>query len=379
MKNKVVLAPGLRFNAPQTAKSLIGSEFDFQVYSSSPPSKWGEGIAEKTTFVPLVSKIVTHILPLKRTRKFKEFDSISYDFLLSRLYSSTPIFHGWATFSLFSARRQKRDGGRFILDRACPHMLEQQSILAAEADVLGMTYEPVSDSFLDRILEEYTLADTIVVPSEYTKTSFIKHGIEAEKLYKAPLDANLSIRGFQRNKRNGDDFILGSVGGNLLRKGYYYLLHAWKNLALKNARLLIKTSSEELKQTKALKDLLGSCDNVEIVDYVENIEDFYSRCDAFCLPSVDEGFGMVVPEALASGLPVIVSENVGAAELVEESLNGFVVPIRDTVALQEKILFLYEDSDRLGELSANALKIRGEADCTETTYSDRILRLYRSI
>jgi glycosyltransferase involved in cell wall biosynthesis len=60
----------------------------------------------------------------------------------------------------------------------------------------------------------------------------------------------------------------------------------------------------------------------------------------FVLPSLQDGFGLVVYEAAACGLPVIISENVGAT--VRDGQDGFVVPIRDAEALAAKLLYLYE-------------------------------------
>jgi len=82
----------------------------------------------------------------------------------------------------------------------------------------------------------------------------------------------------------------------------------------------------------------------------------YQEADIFVLPSVDDGFGMVVAEAMAAGLPVIVTENVGAADHIEDGVEGFVVPIRNPEALAAKIKFFYDNLDEVKKMSLASLK-----------------------
>jgi glycosyltransferase involved in cell wall biosynthesis len=81
------------------------------------------------------------------------------------------------------------------------------------------------------------------------------------------------------------------------------------------------------------------------------------RSDVLVLPSISESFGMVVSEALAQGTPVIVSENVGAKDLVVEGVNGFVVPIRDPQAIADRLALLHSDRQLLHRMSRAAREI----------------------
>ena len=113
--------------------------------------------------------------------------------------------------------------------------------------------------------------------------------------------------------------------------------------------------------------------------YFKNIEDFYLQCDLFCLPSVDDGFGLAVLEAMASGIPVITTENVGASEMVENNINGFVGKIRDVNFLTEKILDLYFDRNLLKYFSENSfLKFKNHVNSREN-YNNNILEIYKSL
>ena len=72
------------------------------------------------------------------------------------------------------------------------------------------------------------------------------------------------------------------------------------------------------------------------------------------LPSVQDGFGLVVLEAMAAGLPVIVSDHVGAKDCVREGVDGFVVPVRDADAIAERLRWLRADRSRQRRMGLNA-------------------------
>jgi starch synthase len=81
---------------------------------------------------------------------------------------------------------------------------------------------------------------------------------------------------------------------------------------------------------------------------------YYGESSVFVLPSLSDSFGLVVIEAMACGLPVIVSDATGASETVSDGVEGFVVPVRDVEALKQKILLLYEDAGRRAEMGRAA-------------------------
>ena len=97
----------------------------------------------------------------------------------------------------------------------------------------------------------------------------------------------------------------------------------------------------------------------------------YSDGAIFVLPSIADGFGMVVTQALACGLPVIVTDNVGAKDIVIEGVNGYVVPNADIGSLKQKIMTLYNDQDLLIKMSIAAKQISTES-MTWNSYGDRL-------
>ena len=375
---KINISSGLRFNAPQTARALK-NEYDLKIYSSSPFKYWSDMDSNQVSFIPMPYKIISKLFNAGRGRSRKEMDATIFDWITSKTMRECDIFHGWATFSLLSGRKQKEEGGVFILDRACPHVKFQENLLVEESSNLGIEYSPVSNGFMDRMLEEYYIADKIVVPSQYTYDSFVENGFNKDKLFLAPVDVNFIFSGVKKKSNIGNSFTVGSVGGNVLRKGFIYLLEAWEHLSIPNSKLLLKTSKNELKKHPILWDKIKNNPTVEVVGYVENIEEFYLRCDVFCLPSIDEGFGMVVLESMACGTPVIATCNVGSSSFIVDGENGYIIPIRDSDSIANKIEFLYKNRSELQLMSGNASQHYVDYSLSKTNYKNIIRKMYSSL
>ena len=178
----VSLLSGMRFNGPQIASAIKNNNISLKVHTSSRLSQWKNLNKNEYQFIPMPFSILQRLTNIKRTIKTKEFDTILFDKLSSmRLHKDTNIIHGLATFSLFSGQLIKKRGGKYVLDRACPHIEVQNRLIQAEADTLGLNVPVSTDSFLERTLEEYELADKIILPSTYSYNSFLKMGVSKDK------------------------------------------------------------------------------------------------------------------------------------------------------------------------------------------------------
>jgi glycosyltransferase involved in cell wall biosynthesis len=267
--------------------------------------------------------------------------------MVAKTMPKVDLVIGYASQSLRTGRSAKRSGARYFLDRACPHVDFQQQLMREEAEQYGIPFSPQPTWFRERQLAEYDEAEVILVPSHYTSSSFPAK--LQPKLVKLPLLGRITAPAGAPPSRN-PVFTVGIVGGQPLRKGYIYLLEAWRRLALPNARLLLRTSID-FSQYPKLAELLGKTPNVEFVGYVPDMRSFYRQCDAFILPSVDDGFGMALFEAMSAGVASIASTNCGSSELIENNVDGLVIAPRNVEQIMESILRLYEDEplrQRLG-------------------------------
>ena len=308
------------FHAPMLANALVAHGAAVTMYSSAPRRFFRQmDPSVRMRLVPSVLQVGMHAFHWQLSPNLLHVDSALYDHTAALLLQPKDIFLGWATASLVSGRKARRHGARFVLDRACPHVDFQQQIIGTEAAKVGAKWTPEPTWFRDRQLAEYEEADTIITPSDYTRRSFPAH-LQA-KTIKAPLLGRCSFPEKVDYHRN-PVFTVGAVGGQPLRKGYLYLLEAWKKLALPNARLIIRS---DFRGYPLLQELVRSMPTVEVVGYLPDIADFYRQCDLFVLPSVDDGFGMALFEAMAHGVPCIATTHCGSSELLQSGYDSLIV------------------------------------------------------
>jgi glycosyltransferase involved in cell wall biosynthesis len=164
-----------------------------------------------------------------------------------------------------------------------------------------------------------------------------------------------------------------------LRKGYLYLLKAWQKLALPNAKLMIRSGSG-FSGYPALDGLVKRMPNVEMVGYVPNMSDFYRQCDVFVLPSVDDGFGMALLEAMSNYVPSIATTNVGASEVVTDGRDGIVVEPANEDQLAGAILRLYESEEfrrAMGIAAAETARNVASTSLYENAIDSLMARLHK--
>lgn len=275
---------------------------------------------------------------LFRIRNYTLRDTL-FDLWAASRVETCDVFYGWAHHALYSARRAKKLGARTILYRACPHILSQRNLIEEEYRLCGMRLPSnISWRVVDRMLQEYEEADLIVVPSSFSRDSFLAHDVPAGKLRVNLLGAvQPSVQ--QRPLVDNGVFRALFVGGAVVRKGVKWLLEAWANLDLPNAELVLRAPLNE--ELKVLLKPYSQRDDIKVVGHVDDINELYRTASVFAFPSSEDGFGMVVTEAMACGLPVIISENVGAKDIVRQGVDGFILPIRDADQIAEKLAYLY--------------------------------------
>ena len=211
-----------------------------------------------------------------------------------------------------------------------------------ESKSTGYPYAPLTKRLETRFVSEYDMADFIVVPSEYSASSFFDRGFPKDKILKAPLDGNApkpfakDIAKIEFDGCSKETFCVGMVGGSFLRKGLIYLLRAIASLENLDIQLVIRTTPSNLTQHNEARELVERL-GVVFVSYLDDINSFYQSIDCFVLPSVDEGFGMVLYEALSNGTPVIATNHVGAIDGMKPGIDFLKVPAANEQALAKAI------------------------------------------
>ncbi|MCH8012630.1 MAG: glycosyltransferase family 4 protein [Candidatus Marinimicrobia bacterium] len=257
-----------------------------------------------------------------------------------------------------------------VADEGSSHVLYQNSILKEESEITGINFfkEP-NKKLVDETLLEYDLSHYILVPSIFVERSFLDQGIPENKLIRIPWGVDLSH--FKQVPKEDETFRIVFAGGLTLQKGVHYLLQAFHELDLPDAELWLVGGPGY-----GIKHFLTQYNNGKVRlkgrQPQSQLHWFYSQCDVYCQPSIQDGFAMVISQAMACGLPIICTTNTGAKDLIEEGKEGFVVPIRDVKALKEKILYLYQNPDICKKMGYAARK-KIETGFTWDDFGDRFI------
>lgn len=155
-----------------------------------------------------------------------------------------------------------------------------------------------------------------------------------------------------------------------------YLLEAWKKLNLPNAELLLIGSLSH-EMNPLIRRYEGVFRHIPFVPN-EQLLQYYGRSSVFVLPSVEDGFAVVIGEAMACGLPVITTYNTGAADIIAHGRHGFVVPIRSPEAIGEHLELLYRNPELRNEMAEAALN-KAQTELGWDIYAGRLCDLYRSL
>lgn len=142
------------------------------------------------------------------------------------------------------------------------------------------------------------------------------------------------------------------VGQVNQRKGISYLLGAMEILGHGFELRVVGPVSAAMRERIHRAALA----NVAIVGSVDQsrLADEYRRAHVLVLPSLGEGFALVVPEAMSTGLPCIVTERTGSHEVVRDGINGMIVPVQDARGIADALTHIVRDPERYGAMSAQA-------------------------
>jgi len=286
--------------------------------------------------------------------------------VLRRLLRLPPgIFHGWNCHMARTFRGLRGTDWLRCVERSCPHNQWQFDTLVEEANLVGVA-APKPSLKLAAAIDELYEVDVIVAPSQYSARSYRDPEL-VKKLKVVPLGANVSMRPIHR-KSDVNGLTILMIGSSFLRKGSHWLIKALSFIEGSNVRLLIRGDVPESYRVN-IKD-----SRVSVVPPLtrEQLLAMYGQADVFVLPSIDEGFGMVVLEALGYGLPVVVTENVGAGELLNSDVAR-IVPIRDPERMAAAICeatALTEDVERFDAARTEIIRRWTWAACAERMLTD---------
>ncbi|MEA3213390.1 MAG: hypothetical protein QOE70_6447 [Chthoniobacter sp.] len=238
----------------------------------------------------------------------------------------------------------------------------------------AMTLTGLADSpeKLARKDEELALADSILVASSFTRETLALAPAMDARISVIPYGAPVPASTLRPATRATTPLRVLFVGGLSQRKGLSYLFEAIDRL---KAAATLTVIGRRPEGCPALDRNLARHTWIPTLPHAGVLEAMREH-DVLVFPSLFEGFGLVILEALAQGLPVITTPHTGGPDILTEGDDGFIIPLRSTAAIEEKLAVLARDRVRLEAMRHQAL--RTAARHPWSRYGDRVAELIRS-
>jgi len=183
--------------------------------------------------------------------------------------------------------------------------------------------------------------DGVVAISQPIVEILVKAGVDPKRICRihSGVDASRFRLSADRPRPDSDPVVVGSAAVMEERKGHRYLLEAARLLKDRGyqIRYLIAGEGSLRKSLEAMVETLGLREEVRFAGFISDVAAFLAGIDIFAMPSLYEGLGVAVLEAMAAGKPVVATNVGGLAESIIDSMTGFLVAPRDSQALADAI------------------------------------------
>jgi glycosyltransferase involved in cell wall biosynthesis len=248
--------------------------------------------------------------------------------------------YGYEYCTLVSFREAHRRGLASIYEVPAPEHDFAEGVIQREIERFPELEDGKRGYFLarqarrtERRRQEWALADVVIANSTFTRDSYAAASYGVGKVRLVPLGAPpVSGVGASAGSPEREPLRVLWAGTFSVRKGAHYLLAAWRNLSPGKTAALEIYGANALPD-RMIRDLPPSISISPTIPYAALFER-YSAADVLVFPTLCDGFGLVVTEAFANGLPVITTTRAGAADLVRHHENGLIIPAADPEALR---------------------------------------------
>ena len=319
----------------------------------------------------------------------------------AKYLEGTQILHAWSGFAEPSLIWAKSKRVPTVLERSSAHILEQSFLLESEYSRLGSRWNHTHLKIEEMECREYDLASVISVPSRFVQDTFKKRGFLEPKVRKHLLGANLNkfqpsprLNQFPKDRiRNGLKILF--AGSLTPQKGVHDLLEGFKSFSSSSSSLTLlgggmsREIDQIIRRNNDKRILLpGHQSQDKLINY-------YLDHDVLVLPSIQDGFGMVLAQALCCGLPIISSTNTGGVDLLEldglsprkttfgehsclEYSAGWIIPTRSPEILSSIFQYLLENPEVLLHKKSASLHLRN-TDISWDSYASALCSTYSSL
>lgn len=268
---------------------------------------------------------------------------------------------GFDTSSWIMAERCRELSRKFFLDVSIAHPVAKEKVYRQIIKLYPTWEFSVKTKDYKHIAveeAEMELASQIVVASYFTFKTYKEHSVPADKISIIPYGVDSQMFKPLADKKTGSTIRFVYVGTVDARKGIPLLLEAWGLLKHENIELTL-IGPISMATEKYIRNLYpaiiikGKLAFSEVVDTLPNY-------DVMIFPSFFEGFGLVIPQAMASGLPVITTSATCGPDIISNGVDGFIVEPGNVENLLESIDFFLSKPEMIHQFGLKAIdKIKG--------------------
>jgi len=271
------------------------------------------------------------------------------------------LVYGYETECLETFRAARANGIGTAYDLPSPEHDFVEGLLRQEAErfpelrtAARRRFEELQPERTARRHEEFRLADVVCANSNFTKQTWVAAGLDAAKIVTLPLGApEPDAAGREGGTHGQGPLRLVWAGTFSVRKGAHYLLEAWRAWAAGQSATLDVFGSVSLPASLKVEAAPGLAFHGPVPR--ARVLAAFHEADALVFPTLCDGFGLVVNEALSRGLPVITTRRAGAADLIREGVNGRLVEHASVPALVEALDWCASHREELRAMRPAAL------------------------
>jgi glycosyltransferase involved in cell wall biosynthesis len=331
----------------------LSERYDIHIIANMPERRAIPGLEEFVKVIPVA--IERDVSPLKDLSALIRLISIFRRFKFDAVQSVTPKAGLLAMIAAFVCRVPVRTHIFTGQVWATRQGLQRRLFKSLDWLIASLAKHVLVDSYSQK---QFLIDEGVVTASkaEVLAEGSIS-GVNTMR-FKPDLSARMQIRGefsFQ-----DDDVVILYVGRLTRDKGVTDLIQAFTRINEHHVHLLMVGPDEGRVKAKLLDMAVGCLERVHFVGYTDKPEQYMAAADIFCLPSYREGFGSVIIEAAAVGIPAIGSRIYGLTDAIENNVSGLLFEVCNVSDLAEKIRRLVNDTELRMELGRRA-RLRAES------------------
>ena len=356
---RIAIAVHGRFHAFDLAAALLGQGHEVELLTNLPRSKVAHWFPAERTSSALwhgaLARVANRLAggeppALVEAALKRGFGRWAARQLGSRAWDVVHPWSGIAEEIMRSGRART-----YAVARGSAHIAAQSALLEQEEVRTGQKLERPSRWIMAREQREYALAHRIVVPSEFARRTFLEHGVAAHKVAVIPLSTREA--GFQAGAAEIDARAQRLLAGDRLRvlyvgmlsygKGMYDMARVIERL---HTRMDFRMVGPVLPECRAFAREAARMAVVDAAVPRSELPAIYAWGDVFLLPTIQDGFAVVLAQAQAAGLPIITTSNSGGPEIIANGGQGWITAARDAEAMIEQLMWCHHHRQELAQM-----------------------------